>query len=156
MDVKTAFNHGDLKENIYMVVPDGVEADRYSVCKLKKSLYGLKQSLRCWNERLNGQLLRIGFTRSCHDYWLCTRCTEGDETIYVDDLLIAGRKLSYGTVKELSTVFKITDCHFLGVEVEYNRDQGKLQLSQEAQVVKIQQRFGMVKVSDGIGTPIEA
>lgn len=146
-----------------MVVPDGVEAGQNSVCKLEKSSYGLKQSPRCWNERLNGQLLRMGFTRSCHDYCLYTRCTKGDEMyiiIYVDDLLIAGRKLSsiVRLKKELSAVFKMTDCgevhHFLGMKVEYNRNEGRLRLSQEAQVVKILQRFGMINCNS-CKTPME-
>lgn len=154
MDVKTAFLHGELKEDIYMAVPDGVRENQGLVCKLQKSLYGLKQSPRCWNERLIGQLvLKIGFTRSSHDYCLYTKCTPGDELIivlYVDDLLIAGRKLTsiVRLKKELSAVFKMTDCgeanYFLGMKLVYNREEGTLRLSQEAQVTKILQRFDMV------------
>lgn len=53
-DVKTAFINGDLREEIYMQIPDGLEVqDKDMVCKLRKSLYGLKQSARCWNEKFD-------------------------------------------------------------------------------------------------------
>lgn len=50
MDVRTAFLNGKLKEEIYMRVPDGIKNEKNLVCKLNKSLYGLKQAARCWNE----------------------------------------------------------------------------------------------------------
>jgi hypothetical protein len=53
MDVKTAFLNGTLKEHIYMQVPEGVKCNENQVCKLHKSLYGLKQSSRYWFERFD-------------------------------------------------------------------------------------------------------
>ena len=55
MDVQTAFLNGALKESIYMRQPKGFvdEGKEALVCKLKRSLYGLKQSARCWNEELD-------------------------------------------------------------------------------------------------------
>ena len=54
MDVKTAFLHGDLEETIYMKQPEGfVQGSENQVCLLKKSLYGLKQSLRQWYRRFD-------------------------------------------------------------------------------------------------------
>ena len=51
MDVKTAFLNGNLEEDIYMQQPEGFVAGRKDnlVCKLRKSIYGLKQASRCWN-----------------------------------------------------------------------------------------------------------
>ncbi len=63
MDVVTAFLNGDLKEEIYTRQPPGYEIPGREghVCKLKKSLYGLKQSPRCWNEKLCNHLKQLGW-----------------------------------------------------------------------------------------------
>ena len=65
MDIKTAFLHGSLKEEVYVEQPKGFEVlDREShVCKLKKALYGLKQAPKAWYERINSYLMKLGFTR---------------------------------------------------------------------------------------------
>lgn len=55
-DVKTAFLHGDLQEDVYMTQPKGLEDGTDQVCKLKKALYGLKQSARCWNRKFTNCL----------------------------------------------------------------------------------------------------
>jgi hypothetical protein len=53
MDVKTTFLNYDLKKEIYVEQPEGfTQGDEHLVCKLHKSLYGLKQSLRAWNQKL--------------------------------------------------------------------------------------------------------
>lgn len=71
MDVKTAFLNGTLKENIYMRVPDGVVVQINNVvCKLNKSLYGLKQSARYWYECFNNVLIEKGFINSSADNYL--------------------------------------------------------------------------------------
>ena len=66
MDVKTAFLHGSIKEEVYVEQPEGFEIyDRKShVCRLKKALYGLKQAPRAWYERIDSYLMKLGFTRS--------------------------------------------------------------------------------------------
>lgn len=59
LDVKTAFLHGDLEEDIYMEKPEGVKVKgkEHLVCRLKKSLYGLKQAPRQWYKKLNSGML---------------------------------------------------------------------------------------------------
>ncbi|KAL2235826.1 UNVERIFIED_CONTAM: Retrovirus-related Pol polyprotein from transposon TNT 1-94 [Sesamum indicum] len=100
MDVKTAFLHGDLEEEIYMVQPEGYNGDDQQVCRLKKSLYGLKQAPRQWYRKFDNFMLEIGFSRCNTDH--CCYVKRFDEffiilLLYVDDMLIAG-----SNVKEIN------------------------------------------------------
>ena len=92
MDVVTAFLNGDLKEEIYMQQPSGYTqpGKEELVCKLKKSLYGLKQSPRCWNEKLCEHLKSLGFKESAADPCVFIRQKEELQIIavYVDDLIL--------------------------------------------------------------------
>ena len=75
LDVKTAFLYGDLDENVYLNVPEGMQVEEPDVVlKLQKSLYELKQSPRCWNNKFNSTLINLGFKRSAHDYCLMEDC----------------------------------------------------------------------------------
>ena len=69
LDVKTEFLHGELEEDIYMEQPEGfvIPGKEKLVCKLKKSLYGLKQSPRYWYKRFDTFMLSQGFKRSNYD-----------------------------------------------------------------------------------------
>ena len=69
MDVKTAFLHGDLEEEIYITQPDGfkVAGKENWACKLKKSLYGLKQSPRQWYKKFDQFMVGQKYTRSKFD-----------------------------------------------------------------------------------------
>ena len=75
MDVKIAFLHGDLHEEIYMVQPEGFEekGKEHLVCKLKKSLYGLKQAPREWYQKFDAFIRSHGFRRSEIDHCLYTK-----------------------------------------------------------------------------------
>ena len=74
LDVKTAFLHGEIKEDIYMEQPPGFKkaGDKPLVCKLQKSIYGLKQAARAWNEKLSQMLIRESFKQSKADPCLYT------------------------------------------------------------------------------------
>ena len=97
LDVKTAFLHGDLDEDIYMEQPEGfvVEGKSELVCKLKKSLYGLKQSPRQWYKRFDHFMLESGFHRSIKDACVYFKRLGNDcwvyLLLYMDDMLIALR-----------------------------------------------------------------
>ena len=90
MDVVTAFLNGSLDEDIYMSQPDGYvrPGEEHLVCKLKKFLYGLKQSSRCWNRALSNYLESLSFAQSSAD--TCVYVKPSDPmviiAVYVDDL----------------------------------------------------------------------
>ena len=95
LDVKTAFLHGDLEEEIYMQQPEGfsVKGKEKLVCKLKKSLYGLKQAPRQWYKKFDGFMQNNGYTRCNADHCCYFRRLESSYIIlllYVDDMLVAG------------------------------------------------------------------
>lgn len=58
-DVKTAFLYGKIDETIYMQQPKGYEDGTKRVCRLNRSLYGLKQASRCWNHRFTNRIGQI-------------------------------------------------------------------------------------------------
>jgi len=95
MDVKTKFLHRDLEEEIYMKQPEGfvVKGKKELVCKLKKSLYGLKKSPRMWYKKFDTFIRGLGFTRSKADHCVYFKLI-GDRVIYlvlyVDDMLLGG------------------------------------------------------------------
>ena len=95
MDVKTAFLHDDLNEDIYMQQPEGfVPKDKEKmVCKIKRSLYGLKQAPREWYFKFDTFMQSQGFHRSQVDHCLYTKKAGNGSLIilvlYVDDMLIA-------------------------------------------------------------------
>ena len=95
LDVKNAFLHGDLKEEVFMIQPPGFEdrAKPNHVCSLKKALYGLKQALRAWFDKFSNYLLEYGFMCSKADPSLFVYHHKGDTLVmllYVDDILLTG------------------------------------------------------------------
>lgn len=84
MDVTGAFLYGEIKDNVYMRLPDE------RVCKLNKSIYGLKSSPKCWNEKFDSFMRNLSFVRSRNDYCLYSK-REGSEflhvLLYVDDMV---------------------------------------------------------------------
>jgi hypothetical protein len=75
MDVKTMFLHGDLEEEIYMKQSEGfvVKENKYLVSKLKRSLYGLKQSPRMWYQNFDTYILSLVFVRSKVDHCIYSK-----------------------------------------------------------------------------------
>ena len=95
LDVKTAFLHGDLEEELYMRQPEGFikEDKRNLACRLKKSLYGLKLAPGQWYKKFNSFMSRHGFTICQADH--CCYFKKFDNNfiillLYVDDMLVAG------------------------------------------------------------------
>lgn len=94
MDVHNAFLHSDLKKEVYMKLPPGFPVGTLGqVCKLRKSLYGLKQALLCWFAKLSATLKNNGFQQSysnCSFFTLQQGVVQLNGLIYVDDLIISG------------------------------------------------------------------
>lgn len=72
MDVKTAFLNGELNEEIYITQPDEFKQGNGLVCKLNRSIYGLKQASIAWNDRFDGFISKLRFVRSTNDFCLYT------------------------------------------------------------------------------------
>ena len=98
MDVKTAFLNGDLEENVYMDQPMGfsIEEKEHMVCKLKKSIYRLKQTSHQWYLKFNDTIVSFGFKENIVDPCIYLKVT-GSKVIFlilnVDDILFATNDL---------------------------------------------------------------
>ncbi|GKV28962.1 hypothetical protein SLEP1_g37944 [Rubroshorea leprosula] len=165
LDVKTAFLHGDLEEEIYMKQPEGfeVQGKKNLVCKLKKSLYGLKQAPRQWYRKFDSFMGEHKFARTESDHCVYVkRYPDGDFLIlllYVDDMLIVGhdtKKIAALKI-DLSTSFSMKDLgpakQILGMKIFRDRKNKKLWLSQEKYIEKVLDRFNMSKAKP-VGTPL--
>ncbi|KAK4384875.1 Retrovirus-related Pol polyprotein from transposon RE2 [Sesamum angolense] len=127
LDVNNAFLHGQLDEEVYMTPPEGYEkAHPGMVCKLKKSLYGLKQASRQWNIELTSKLEAYGFKQSPHDHCLFTMRSDScflALIVYVDDVLLTGSSIDdlVAVKTYLDDLFTIKDLghakYFLGLEL---------------------------------------
>ena len=129
-DVKNAFLHGDLTEEVYMQHPPGYSLGPPStVCRLRKSLYGLKQSPRMWFGRFCSVMKAEGYVHSNGDSSLFVRhCPAGVSilVVYVDDILITGSDVTEASrlSAALARAFEIKALgplrYFLGLEVAYS------------------------------------
>lgn len=153
LDVKTAFLNGDLEEEVYMRPPKGIEIEDGKVLKLRKSLYGLKQSPRCWNAKFHDVMTKLNFKRSDAEPCLYIKSSENTVSIivlYVDDMLfLCNDKNEMNFVKERMTLeFEIKDLgsveNFMGIEINRDRKHRILTLSQEKYAKDILTRFDMI------------
>jgi hypothetical protein len=153
MDVKIAFLNGDLEEEIYMELPEGfTQEGEHLVCKLHKSLYGLKQFPKAWNQKLDVFLKRIEFVRSDADFSVYVTQVKDVKffiVVYIDDLiLVCNKKDKLLQMKEeLSQKFEMKDLgdlhFFLGMEVERDRAQRFLYINQIGYLKEILKCFRM-------------
>jgi hypothetical protein len=162
LDVNNAFLHGDLQEDVYMSIPDGVHNSKPNqVCKLLKSLYGLKQASRKWYEKLTSLLVREGYKQSNSDYSLFTMSHNNNFTvllIYVDDIILSGTCLV--EIQRIKTIldnnFKIKDLgtvkYFLGLEVAHSK-QG-INISQRKYCLELLNDSGLLG-SKPAATPLD-
>nr|GEU55390.1 hypothetical protein [Tanacetum cinerariifolium] len=154
IDVKTAFLNGYHDEDIYMVQPEGFVDLNYprKVCKLQKSIYGLKQSSRLWNKRFDEEIKKFSFAQSLDEPCVYQKASGSNVTfliLYVDDIIIMGNHISsLQSVKDyLGKCFAMKDlgeATFI-FEIKIYRDRSKrlIGLGQNAYMDKVLKRYKM-------------
>jgi hypothetical protein len=131
LDVKSAFLNGPLEVEVYMKQPPSfeVKGQEQKVYRLRKALYGLKQAPRAWNKRIDGFLMKEGFTKCVSEHGVYMKGSSKLDHIilclYVDDLLVTGanekeiRKFKSSLMQE----FEMSDLgnlsYFLGMEFKH-------------------------------------
>lgn len=153
LDVKSAFLHRELTEDVYVEQPRGYEVKNkeHKVYKLNKALYGLKQAPRAWFSRIESYFLKEGFEKSDSEQTLFTKVSKQGKhliiSLYVDDLIYTGDdevmlcefKNSMMNEFDMSDLGKMR--YFLGIEVM--QLEGGIFISQKKYVMEVLRRFGM-------------
>nr|GEW37247.1 retrovirus-related Pol polyprotein from transposon TNT 1-94 [Tanacetum cinerariifolium] len=161
MDVKTAFLHGSLKEDVYVCQPEGfIDANYPShVNKLKKALYGLKQAPRAWYDELSTFLLQNEFSKGIIDSKLFTRRFDDNFlVVYVDDIIFGSTDPRYATLFSdlMKSRFKMSMIgemmFFIGLQV--NQSLSGIFINQSNYVYEILKKYGL-NTCDIVGTPID-
>jgi len=114
MDVKSAFLNGDLKNEIFMCIPEGVDSKEGEVWLLHKALYRLKQASREWYLKMKRKLEELGFKRSEADHGVFTKGSDGKIfiiAVYVDNFLLFSELISEirDIKKRLGKIFEMKD-----------------------------------------------
>ncbi|KAM2008549.1 hypothetical protein ACFX16_003427 [Malus domestica] len=160
MDVKTTFLNGYLKEELYMTQPEGFvsKSEKTKVCKLQRSIYGLKQASRSWNILFDTEIKTFGFTQNEDDncvYQKVVRVAVVFLVLYVDDILLFGNDTAVlSSVKVwLSKTFHMKDLgdasYVLGIKLYRDRSRKLIGLSQSMYIDKVLSRFQMEQSKKG-------
>lgn len=160
MDAIAAFLNSDLKEEIYLELPEGYDSERANgkVAKLQKALYGLKQSARCWNDEVKDKFKEMKLKQNPHDACLWYRKTEGGKEtliyLHVDDMAITGDE-----VEDIKSALKLkwrmedlgpAHC-VVGIEIN-SLAGGGYSLNQAAMIQTVLERF-QIEDSKPASTP---
>ncbi|UYV83381.1 hypothetical protein LAZ67_23000833 [Cordylochernes scorpioides] len=135
MDIPTAFLNGNIESDIYIKAPQGVNQENGKIFKLNKALYELRESPNSYNNKFNEIASKYNFTRSLNDSCLYINDDNTWIVLYIDDLLITGKR---GNIDKVIEIFKqefnakdlgkVTN--FLGMEI--SRESGKLMIKQSS------------------------
>ncbi|KAK1594668.1 hypothetical protein QYE76_008240 [Lolium multiflorum] len=160
MDVKTAFLNGDIEEELYMVQPKGFvdpeNADK--VCKLQRSIYGLKQASQSWNLRFDRVIKDFGFIRTHGEACIYKKVSGSSVAfliLYVDDILLIGNDIELlSSVKGyLNKSFSMKDlgeaAYILGIKIYRERSRRLIGLSQITYLDKNLKKFRMDESKKG-------
>ena len=152
LDIKNAFLNGILDEEVYMRLPPGFEVGPHKVCKLHRSLYGLKQSPRAWFERFGKTVKGFGFKQGQADHTLFYKKSSLGKVVilivYVDDIIITGddRDGIEDLKRKLALSFEIKDLgqvkYFLGMEIARSRE--GLFVNQRKYILDLLKETGML------------
>ncbi|CAI7853838.1 unnamed protein product [Closterium sp. NIES-54] len=148
IDVANAFLYSPVDAEIYVELPHGSHGEPNQVCQLQKSLYGIKQAPRLWQQYLHARLTRIGFKQLPHDQGMY-RLTKNDDYIllivYVDDLLYIGSNDGITTwfegelQRDLTLTVSSIVTQYLGLNIREEKD--AIYLSAEKHADTIAKRF---------------
>ena len=169
MDVKSAYLNGEIDTDIYMRQPEGyVDSGKPElVCKLKKSLYGLKQSGRCWNIVIDKYLKMEGYTQSTADPCIYVKIESRQDksvlmliALYVDDTVLCCNDMEFLKAEKLKLCsrFEMEDMgeihHLLGMTIRRSRETKTMTIDQKCYLEKVLKRFGMADCKP-VATPME-
>ncbi|GJR47899.1 ribonuclease H-like domain, reverse transcriptase, RNA-dependent DNA polymerase [Tanacetum coccineum] len=157
LDVKSAFLHGDLKEEVYVTQPEGFikREDNGKVYRLIKALYGLRQAPRAWNIKLDNTLKSLDFKKCALEQAIYTKTSKDSILligVYVDDLIITGTpKKEIDKFKaQMEEKFEMSDlgllAYYLGIEV--TQTGGDISIKQSAYANKILKEAGMIDCNE--------
>src|SRR6516162_5228628 len=161
MDMKIAFLNGNLVEDVYMMQPEGfiVPENANKVCKLQRSIYGLKQASRSWNQRFDETVKEFDFVQNEDDPCVYKKVSGSALTfllLYVDDILFIGNDIPMlQSVKTwLSVKFSMMDlgetAFILAIKIYRDRSKRLLGLSQSTYIDKVLKRFNMEQSKRGL------
>nr|GEZ79842.1 retrotransposon protein, putative, Ty1-copia subclass [Tanacetum cinerariifolium] len=160
MDVKTAFLNGYLNEEVYMEQPEGFVNPKYPnrVCKMKRSIYGLKQASMQWNKGFDDEIKKFGFTQNRDEPCVYLKASGSNITfliLYVDDILIIGNNIPMlQSVKTyLGRCFAMEDlgkaAYILRIKIYRDISRRLIGLCQSAYIEKILKQYCMEKSKCG-------
>ncbi|GJS34877.1 retrotransposon protein, putative, ty1-copia subclass [Tanacetum coccineum] len=161
LDVKTAFLNGYLSKEVYMEQPEGFVNPKYPnhVCKLKRSIYELKQASRQWNKQFDDEIKKFGFTQNRDEPCVYQKASGSYVAIlilYVDDILLMGNNIPMlQDVKSyLGRSFAMKDlgdaAYILGIKIYRDRSKRLIGLCQSAYIEKILKRYYMENSKRGM------
>ena len=158
MDV-TAFLNGELDEEVYMIQPEGfTSTDEFKVCRLQRSIYGLKQASWSWNIRFDRTIKMYGFVKNGEEpciYKWGNGLVVVFLVLYVDDILLIENDIPalQGIKIWLSSQFSMKDLgeasYILGMRIYGDRSKRLLGLSQSTYIDTILKRFSMENFKKG-------
>jgi len=157
LDVSNSFLNGELEEEIYMKLPEGSAEKKgiilpsNAVCRLKRSIYSLKQASRQWFKKFSASLLSLGFFKTHGDHTLFLIDCGGEYVVvlvYVDDIVIASTNEAavVQLTQDLHNLFKLRDLgdlkYFLGLEI--SRTEVGISLCHRKYALELLASIGMI------------